>query len=384
MFKDSLSVRFSQLTGVAIIAFLVSFTFFSTSPVFPIFAEKISGSPENVGLIASVFGASAVIINLLIARFFERYGVLKNLRLGLLLYVFVFASYLFVSSPVVLVALQIVLASAVCFTLTSLSILVNSSSKKENLGGSEGEYFTSINSGILLGMPLGGVLAMSYGYSAVFLFAAVAFLAIFFLTGRLGIKDNQKHKHISNIFYEVKRFFKDAQLRRAYVSNIGLYFWFSAMILYIPIILKSLGLNFGQIGFVFAAVLTPYLLLEYIVGKLAEKEGSAKFISAGFFAIALASLLIYANYGAVYSMSLFFFLSFMGAAAIEPLNEMRLDQLSNKGNIVENMAIFKTSLRLAYFLGPLSAAALIGFFGIKEMFLVLAVVMAGFWIATNK
>ncbi|VVB59741.1 Uncharacterised protein [uncultured archaeon] len=74
----------------------------------------------------------------------------------------------------------------------------------------------------------------------------------------------------------------------------------------------------------------------------------------------------------------------MGAAAIEPLNEMNLDRQSDKGNIIEHMAIFKTSLRLAYFLGPISAAVLIKFFGIKEMFLVLAVIMAGFWIAMEK
>ncbi|MFH1471280.1 MAG: hypothetical protein ABIF85_00125 [Nanoarchaeota archaeon] len=37
------------------------------------------------------------------------------------------------------------------------------------------------------------------------------------------------------------------------------------------------------------------------------------------------------------------------------------------------------SICVAYFIGPLTAAALIGFFGMREMFLVLGFVMAGFW-----
>lgn len=385
MFKERAHVKFSQLTDVAIISFLVSLSVSATSPIFPVFAEKISGNPENVGLIASVFGASAVFINLYITRFLEKDGAIKSLRAGLLLFAFVFASYLFVSSPLALALLQIVLALAVCFSWTALSLLVNNSSKKESLGDSEGEYFTFINLGVLLGIAIGGALAMSYSYYAVFVSAAFSFIAIFFLAGTIGIKDGKKlRRKQTGVMEDAKKFFSNPELRRAYISNVGLYFWVSIAFLYLPIIMKSLGFDFRKIGLVFAAMVIPYILLEYPVGKLSEKEGSKKFISLGFFAIALSSLLIYANYGAIYSMGLFFFFSFMGAAAIEPLNEMNLDKHSKKNDIVENMTIFKTSLRAAYFLGPITAALLISLFGIREMFLALALIMAGFLWAANK
>lgn len=380
MFKEKLRVRLSQLTDVAIIAFLVSLTVSITSPVFPIFAEKISGSPESVGLVVSVFGASAIIINLSITRFFEKEKALKNLRFGLLLFPLVYALYLFAASPLMLALLQVVLAAAVCFSWTALSLLVNSSSRKENLGDSEGEYFTFINFGTLLGILAGGILAMSYSYDAVFLLAAIIFFGIYVLSGAIGINDrNKPHKCATGVMEDARRFFRNAELKRAYISNVGLYFWVSIAFLYLPIILKSLGFNFREIGIVFAAMIVPYLLLEYPVGKLAEKHGSHRFISIGFFAIALASLLIYLNFGAIYAMAGFFFISFMGAAAIEPLNEMELDRHSGKSDIVENMSVFKTSLRLAYFLGPISAAALIEFFGMKGMFLAVSLIMAAVW-----
>lgn len=387
MFREKLRLRVSQMTDVAIIAFLVSMTAAITSPVFPVFAEKISGRPELVGIIASVYGLSAIFINIYIARFFEKDGVLKNLRIGLLLFSLVFASYILISSPLALAAAQIILAAAVCFGWTALSILVKNSSNRQNLGESEGEYFTFVNFGVLVGVLLGGAIAMSSSYNAVFLYAALIFLATYFLSKSMGIKDGLlPHNDNAKIdmLQEAKRFFKDRKLRAAYIANVGLYIWTSASLLYIPIIMKSLGFDFQKIGIILAVMIAPYLMLEYPVGKLAEKHGSSAFISAGFFAIALASVLIYLNFGAILSMIFFFFLSFMGAAAIEPLNEMNLNAHSNKKRIFENMAIFKTSLRLAYFLGPLFAGLFISLFGIKGMFLAFAVIMAGFWWAVSE
>ena len=382
MFKEKLRMRLSQLTDVAIIAFLVAMTTSITSPVFPVFAEKLAGRPELVGPIASVFGLSAIFINLYIMRFFERDGALRNLRLGLLLFSLVFASYILITSPLMLALAQVALAAAVCFSWTALSILVKSSSKRGNLGESEGEYFTFVNFGVLVGVLLGGAIAISSSYSVVFLYASLIFLGTYFLAQRIGINDGFKpHNNIAkiDILQEARRFFRDRKLRMAYMANVGLYFWASASLLYLPIILKSLGFDFQKIGMILAVMIVPFLMLEYPVGKLAQKWGSKIFISAGFFVIALASLLIYLNYGAIFSMILFFFLSFMGSAAIEPLNEMIVNARSSGKNEVQNMAIFKTSLRLAYFLGPLCAGLFISFFGISGMFLAMSVIMVGFW-----
>ncbi|MBU4245753.1 MAG: hypothetical protein KKE71_01805, partial [Nanoarchaeota archaeon] len=74
-------MNFSQLTEVAIIAFLITMTFSLTTPIFPIFAEKIYGGPEGVGLITAVFGLSAIFISFHIMTFFEKWGVLKNLKI---------------------------------------------------------------------------------------------------------------------------------------------------------------------------------------------------------------------------------------------------------------------------------------------------------------
>jgi len=380
MFKERPHIKISQITDVAIIAFLVSFTVSITSPIFPIFAEKIAGTPEMVGLIASVFGLSAIFINLNITRVFEKYGAIRCLKTGALIFSAVFASYFLIDSPAVLTLMQIGYAAAVCFTWTALSILVNNSSTRRNLGDSEGEYFTFVNLGVLFGLLVGGAIATAFSYSSVFFFASAMFIGIYFISGSIGINyDKNGHKSIKSIRAEAKRFFSNADLRKTYLLNVGLYFWVSIAFLYLPIIMRSLGLGFKSIGMVFAAIIVPYVLLEYPIGQLAQKEGSRKYLSLGFLAIAAASILIYANFGAIYSMALFFFLASMGAAMIEPLNEMDLNARSRNGKIVENMTIFKTSLRVAYFIGPLTAAALIEFFGMREMFLVLGIIMAGFW-----
>jgi|GEM_PF-2036434 len=384
MFKERPHVKFSQLTDVAIIAFLVSFTVSLSSPIFPLFAEKIAGSPEKVGLIASVFGLSAIFINLYIMRFFENIGAIKSLRTGLLIFSIVFASYYFIHSPLALAISQIVFAAAVCFTWTALSILVNNCSTRKNLGDSEGEYFTFTNLGVLIGVVAGGAIAASFTYNSVFFSSAAIFLCISCLAGNIGLKSEKVHKSIKSIRVEAKRFFSDTKLKRTYLLNVGLYFWVSIAFLYLPIIMKSMGLSFRSIGMAFASIIIPYLLLEYPVGKLAQKEGSKKYLSLGFFAIAIASFLIYANYGEIYSTVFFFFVASMGSAMIEPLNEMDLNARSRNGKIIENMAIFKTSLRVAYFVGPLTAAALISVFGMREMFLVLGFVMAGFWWVAGK
>lgn len=379
MFREKIRMNFSQLTEVAIMAFFVTMTFSLTSPVFPVFAEKIYGGPEGVGIITAVFGLSAIFINFYIMNFFEKWEVLKNLRIGLILFSFVFASYTFINSTIVLVLAQIVLAAAVCLCTTALSILVNNSSKKKNLGGSEGKYFTVMNLGMFLGILNGGIIAKSYSYTTVFSCASLFFLGIYAISGSMGLKETHiKRKESESSIKNAIAFFSDAKLRKIFVSNLGLYFWSFVAFLYLPIILMSFGFNFDKIGVIFAIMIVPYILLEYPIGRLAEKEGSRKYIFLGFFAIALTSFLIYVNYGAINSMILFFFLASMGAAAIEPLNEMELDKHSKKSNIVENLSIFKTSLRIAQFLGPLSAAAMISLFGMREMFLVLAVIMAGF------
>ncbi|MBU4246257.1 MAG: MFS transporter, partial [Nanoarchaeota archaeon] len=250
---------------------------------------------------------------------------------------------------------------------------------------SEGKYFTVMNLGMFLGILNGGIIAKSYSYTTVFSYASLFFLGIYAISGSMGIRDIAiKRKESENSIKNAIIFFSDIKLRKIFVSNLGLYFWSFVAFLYLPIILMSLGFDFGKIGIIFAIMIVPYIMLEYPIGRLAEKEGSKKYISLGFFAITIASFLIYVNYGAINSMILFFFLAFMGAAAIEPLNEMELDKHSKKSNIIENMSVFKTSIRIAHFLGPLSAAAMISLFGMREMFLVLAIIMVGFWWMVRK
>ena len=149
------------------------------------------------------------------------------------------------------------------------------------------------------------------------------------------------------------------------------------MVIYTPIYLAShLGFSWGEIGIIFAIMLTPFVILPFPLGKLSDKIGERKMLMFGFAVTALATVSIFfITQHAVWVWALILFATRIGAAIIEIMSDTYFFKHITSAND-EFIGIYRNSAPLSYVLAPLVAFVIFYFTPtFNYIFLVLGAIM---------
>ena len=122
-------------------------------------------------------------------------------------------------------------------------------------------------------------------------------------------------------------------------------------------------------------MLLPFPTIQYPAGKLADKIGEKKFLTIGFFIMAIA-LYWFAKTlsGTVFVFAIILFLSRVGASLAEVMVETYFFKQVNEED-VGSISLFRNMRSVAFILGPLSATFLVAKTGIHSLFFVLSAIM---------
>ena len=162
---------------------------------------------------------------------------------------------------------------------------------------------------------------------------------------------------------------------RIYYVSFALEFFYALMTIYVPLYLLEKGFTWDELGMAFTLMLVPFVLVQYPMGLIADKKtGEKEFLLFSFFILGISTLMFYFSESPdIMVWATILILGRIGAALVELLRESyffkRID-----GNDVDVMDFFGTARPVAYIVATSISSALLLFFSVKWIFLVVAVV----------
>ena len=346
---------------------------------------KAASGIENVGGFYLAAYAVTLICILNLHKVIKRFGKSDVFYFSLFLKILTIVFLLLIPPSWIAILLVVFYIIFGNLEWVSLDIILESCSKDCMSGRIRGKFLTIMNAGILLGPLLSVLILGRYDFYGIFLLLLVFNVFIFFIAifsfknvnhrfeKKLAVKDIAKkviaRKDIRNIFY----------------ISFVLDFFYALMLIYVPIYLADLGFSWDKIGIIFTAMLVPFVILQYLVGILADKKmGEKELLISSILIMGLSTLAIYfISSGTVLIWSVILFLTRIGAALIEILRDSyfykRID-----GRDVDLIDFFRTSNSLAYISASVFSIVIIFFFSIKAVFILAGLVVISALYSTIK
>ncbi len=246
--------------------------------------------------------------------------------------------------------------------LYCLDIFIEHYSDEHKTGNIRGLYLATINSAWVVAPALAGMITNSYGYTVVYILAAVMFIPAFFaLRGSQRQYHDDTYKRVP-FLQTIKMIMSRKALRTVTILNFMLHFFFVWMVIYLPLLLtKELSISWEQTGFIFAIMLLPFMLFQYPAGYLADTRLGEKELLIGGFIIAGIATILFARYAQ--SMSIVFialtlFMTRVGASVIEIMCDTYFfKQLSSEETGA--ISVYRSMMPIAYIIGPLLGSLLL-------------------------
>ena len=327
--------------------------------------------------VSALYAAGAVVTILLLARASSLLRAIGNRTFFLLFGAIYAVSTIFLVLPaapdVRLVSLLAYLAAG-NILVYSFNIFFERLTQAHGRGRARGIFLLLQNIGYFVG-PLAGALGIAYaGYGGSYILGLALFAATATVLS-LGLRRYEDAE------YETPR--ERAPLREALArptlipvitANFVLQFFYAWMIIYTPIYLSQyLGMSWVTIGIVFTVMLAPFVLLDYPLGRIADRIGSEKELTAIGFVIMIGSVLgiaLLPDLGTV-SIAALLFASRIGAATVEAMTEIHFYKTASAKES-RLLSVFSDLRPLSYVLGPLLGLAVLATLPFRDIFTVLA------------
>jgi MFS family permease len=283
--RDILAVR--EIRVVVVATFVVMLGYGILSPVLPLYAKSFHVGYDAVGLLVAAFAFTRLLFDLVAGPLVTRFGERAIVTAG--------AIIVGVSSGAAALAPNFALlvvfrgaggAGSSIFFAALMSYLLRTA-PKDRLGRVMGVFYGAFNIGIILGNPVGGIVAKLFGLaSPLWFYAGACFLAaVMYLRtvrdpeggtdagARPGLRALTWHRPFVTVL----------------VAN-GAYFWFVAGAISTLVALfahDTLGMNSLQIGLALAALSVAEFAVLFPAGSLTDRLGRKAVLLPGMVAIAV-------------------------------------------------------------------------------------------------
>ncbi len=340
---------------IAIIGFIyvlhVVIPMYSNSSFLSLFADE-----QTVGYIYMVAAAITILGFLLIPSAIRRLGNYSVSLWLILIQILLFWGLLSSTSPL-LITLFFVLETAVISLIgLNLDIFLEVYTEAANVGSVRGLYNTTMNASWVIAPLIGSMLVNSdNNYRNTYIAGMFMLIPLFYLIYRNfpRFKD-PTYQHFSP-WQLIKHIARNKNWDKLFTANIILQTFYAWMVVYSPIYLnKVIGFGWDDIGIILVVMLLPFVLIQYPLGKLADKKyGEKEIMIAGFIVLGISTMclaFIHSNNIAVWALALF--VTRIGAAAVEIMIETYFFKTVSPTDAAA-LGIFRITRPLSYFIAPL-------------------------------
>jgi len=371
------SIYSRRIQRLSFVGFAFAFAFASFNTVWAIYLDSFLHSEVLVGIVSSVFTVLSVILYFLFIPFLEKYPKKKIYTYSV---IGIFLSYVFFyfnADFYLLLAIALLLVSSKVMHSSSFGIVFRDQIKLKNIGRSEGLRFTFDNFGWLIAPLIAGIILSEYGIAPIFLVAAIFIFISLIVFKSANVKSHASSRKIdSNIFQNVKDFFKNKDLRLIHAVSGGMSWWWGVIYIYVPLFILKEGLDLVWVGIFLFAIVLP-LLIEYFVGRVEDRIGFRIFLVSGFLILSLFGLLAFFASNVFIILGILVLASF-GASFIESTREAYFFKLVPVSKEEKFYGPYLTYGDIWGTIGNLVTVAILVFLPFKFIFLGLAVSMLFF------
>jgi MFS family permease len=282
------------------------------------------------------------------------------------------------TEPLLTVFFFIMQTAVIAIIGLNLDIFLEVYTDNTNVGSVRGLYNTSLNASWVIAPLIGSMLINSNNnYHNTYVAGLFMLIPLFYLIYRNfpRFKD-PNYQHFSP-WQLAKHIYRNKNWDKLFAANLVLQTFYAWMVVYSPIYLnKVIGFSWDDIGIIIVIMLIPFVLIQYPLGKLADKKyGEKEMMIAGFIIMGLSTALlafIHSNNIAVWAIALF--MTRVGAATAEIMIETYFFKTVSTRDAAA-LGVFRITRPLSYFTGPL--LSIIGLMFITNqayMFIVVGVV----------
>lgn len=338
----------------------------------PFLATKM---PEAYTGLVIAAGAFLALLSFLIVPLLEvRFGARRSaIGLGILTLALLLSLAAAPAAPVAVLLVALFCAVQPVFAFL-LDLLLESTVKTEGSTGRIHTLFITWGSSALVLSPLalGLLLGEGSAYERVFFVAAlclVPFVAIMALSS-FAQGSSPKLHHMKEV---VHCLFADADIRAVTLAAFMLQFFYHLAPFFVPLYLHTvLGIAWSDLGWMFALMLIPFLVVEYPVGWIADKKlGDQEFMALGFLITgsAFAALAFVTAETPLLAIALTLLISRIGAALVEATTESHFfRRISEKD--VNSVGVFRMMRPVAAISAPVIGTLLLVFSTYNVLFYV--------------
>ena len=281
-----------------------------------------------------------------------------------------------VSNPLVIAISFIIFLAFNTLIYLGIDIITERLSENSVQGNVRGAYLTMMNAGWILAPLIGGYILDRLGFSILYSFAIAIMIPVFIIIALQLPTIKTTHASKANILQLATKFMAHRRFRLVFIVNFILQFFYAWMVIYTPIYLHTVAhLPWDTIGIIFAIMLVAFIVLEYPLGKLADKIHIEKHLMiVGLVVMGLATLFVgHAPTLSIAGLTLVLFMTRVGASIVEVSTESYFFKCVHHDD-TGSIGFFRNTYPLAYILAPLLASLILKFGPLSSLFPILSII----------
>ncbi|MEN9524171.1 MAG: hypothetical protein RL536_240, partial [Candidatus Parcubacteria bacterium] len=284
----------------------------------------------------------------------------------------------------VVISAMFILQSAIISLIgLSFDIFLEGYTSNSHVGSVRGLYSATLNASWVIGPLIGSMLINGMNnYRNTYIAALAMLFPLLYLVYRNfpRFKD-PNYTHLSP-WHLIKHIFSNKNWSRLFFANIILQTFYAWMVIYSPIYLnKTIGFSWDEIAIILTIMLIPFPLIQYPLGKMADKKyGEKEIMSIGFAIMGVATIVLPAfNLQNVALWALLLFITRIGAASAEIMIETYFFKtVSSRDSAV--LGSFRVTRPIANFIAPLITGVGLLFTSHAYLFVIIGMIsLMGLW-----
>jgi len=361
-----------------VIAFIFSLSGALPAYINSSFLEKILGDSSLVGIVYTISSILAIAAFIEMPAIIKRLGNYRVTVILLLLEMFSLAGFIVPGTNDKLAIISAFILNFVSITLINftLDIFLESFSSNNKTGKIRGAFLTGANLAWLISPILGSKLLGNEAFANIYITSGLLLIPVIGLVV-MNLHTVKEPEYSRVPFWKsFGEIWADRDIKGILLIQFLLQFFYCWMIIYTPIYLHEIvGFEWTTIGYIFTVMLLPFVILESILGRIADKDGEKTMLTIGFIIMAVSTMLIaFVTDHNPFIWTAVLFMTRVGAAMVEIMTDTyffkKID--ASKTHII---SFFRTARPLAYVVGPLIATILFIVFDMKGLFVFLSLLM---------
>lgn len=361
---------------IAIIGFIfalhIVLPMYSNSSFLSLFADE-----RTLGFIYMAGAAVTILGFLLASPIIRRIG---NYRMAIILVIAQMAIFygLITTSSSSTIAMLFILQSAIASLIgLTLDVFLEVYTDSANVGTVRGLYTATLNSAWIIGPLIGSmIIGNTENYRNTYVVAlAMLFPLLYLIYRNFPRFKDPNYTHLSPVQL-AKHVSHNKNWVRLFSANLIIQIFYAWMVVYSPIYLnKIIGFSWENIGIILVIMLIPFPLIQYPLGKLADRKyGEKEMMFLGFAFMGLSTIAIsFIGTSSLLVWAGMLFLTRVGAATAEIMMETYFFKtVSNRDTAA--LGIFRITRPLSYFIAPLIMSIGLIFTTDQYMFAIIGII----------